>query len=70
MKIGEKSLKMSDGTIRHFKSKRARDNFEKVARADKHGWRPGKGKAHNSDAENAMMMQRTKQFGRMIIRHG
>lgn len=38
MKVGEKSLKMSDGTIRHFASKEKRDNFERVARAYKHGW--------------------------------
>lgn len=45
MKVGKKSLKMSDGTVRHFKSEKARDNFEKVARAYKHGWKPkGKGK--------------------------
>jgi hypothetical protein len=31
---------MSDGTVRHFKSKKARDNFERVAQAYKHGWRP------------------------------
>jgi len=36
MKIGKKSLKMSNGTIRHFKSQEARDNFERVARAIKH----------------------------------
>uniref|UniRef100_A0A6M3K8C4 Uncharacterized protein n=1 Tax=viral metagenome TaxID=1070528 RepID=A0A6M3K8C4_9ZZZZ len=36
MKIGKKSLKMSDGTIRHFKSEKARDNFERIARAIKH----------------------------------
>lgn len=40
MKIGARKLKMSDGSIRTFKSKRARDNFEKVARAYKHGWQP------------------------------
>lgn len=40
MKIGERKLKMSDGSIRTFKSERARDNFERVARAKKHGWNP------------------------------
>lgn len=40
MKIGKKSLRMSNGTIRHFGSQRKRDNFERVARAYKHGWRP------------------------------
>ena len=39
-KIGEKSLKMSSGEVRHFKSKEARNNFERVAQAYKHGWRP------------------------------
>jgi hypothetical protein len=31
---------MSDGTIRKFRSKKARDDFEKVAKAVKHGWKP------------------------------
>ena len=39
MKIGRTKLKMGDGTIRKFKSEKARDNFEKVARAYKHGWK-------------------------------
>ena len=42
MKVGKKSLKMSDGSIRKFKSAKKRDNFEKVARAVKHGFKPGK----------------------------
>ena len=40
MKIGDKKLKMSSGEIREFKTKTARDRFEKVARAIKHGWKP------------------------------
>lgn len=40
MKIGKRKLKMSDGSTRNFASKRKRDNFERVARAYKHGWRP------------------------------
>jgi len=40
MKIGKTKLKMSNGTVRKFKSQKARDNFERVARAYKHGWRP------------------------------
>jgi len=40
MKIGKTSLKMSSGEVRHFKSEKARDNFERVAQAYKHGWRP------------------------------
>jgi len=38
MKIGRKRLKMSSGEIKVFKSEQARDNFEKVARAYRHGW--------------------------------
>lgn len=33
---------MSSGKIRKFKSQKARDKFEKVAQAYKHGWRPKK----------------------------
>jgi len=40
MKIGKKGLKMSDGSIRHFKSKAKRARFERVAQAIKHGWKP------------------------------
>lgn len=42
MKIGKTRLKMSSGEIRKFKSEKARDNFERVAQAVKHGWRPKK----------------------------
>ena len=42
MKIGKKRLRMSSGKVRKFKSKRARDMFERVAQAVKHGWKPGK----------------------------
>jgi len=41
MKIGKNKLRMSDGSIRTFKSEKARDDFERVARAVKHGWTPG-----------------------------
>ena len=45
MKIGERKLKMSSGEIRTFKSKAARNNFERVAQAVKHGWKvPNKAK--------------------------
>lgn len=44
MKIGKNKLKMSDGTTRTFKSEAARDRFERVAQAVKHGWKPKKGK--------------------------
>ena len=44
MKIGKNKLRMSSGEVRTFKSQAARDKFEKVARAYKHGWRPTKKK--------------------------
>ena len=40
MKIGKKKLKMSSGEVRTFRSEGARDRFEKVAEAVKHGWTP------------------------------
>ncbi len=40
MKVGKDKLKMSSGEVRKFKSERARDNFERVAEAVKHGWKP------------------------------
>jgi len=42
MKVGKTGLKMSSGKIRHFKSAKKRNNFERVAQAYKHGWRPKK----------------------------
>ena len=42
MKVGEKGLKMSSGEVRQFKSKKKRENFEKVAQAVKHGFKPDK----------------------------
>ena len=42
MKIGKTKLKMSSGEIRKFKSEGARDRFERVAQAVKHGWKPKK----------------------------
>jgi hypothetical protein len=42
MKIGKNKLKMSNGAIRKFKSEKARNNFERVAQAVKHGFRPKK----------------------------
>lgn len=42
MKVGKKGLKMSSGEVRQFGSKKKRDNFERVAQAYKHGWRPPK----------------------------
>lgn len=40
MKIGTNKLRMSDGSVRTFKSEKARDNFERVAQAYNHGWKP------------------------------
>jgi hypothetical protein len=40
MKIGKRKLKMSDGSVRTFKSEAARNHFERVAQAVKHGWKP------------------------------
>ena len=42
MKIGKTKLRMSDGSIRKFKSKAARDRFERIAKAVKHGFKPKK----------------------------
>ena len=44
MKIGKTKLKMSSGEVRTFKSTAARDNFERIAEAVKHGWKPTKNK--------------------------
>lgn len=44
-KIGKDKLRMSSGEVRKFGSESKRNNFERVAEAYKHGWRPtGKGK--------------------------
>lgn len=40
MKVGKTGLKMSSGKVKHFASAKKRDNFERVAEAYKHGWRP------------------------------
>jgi hypothetical protein len=42
MKVGKKALRMSSGEIRHFGSQKKRDNFERVAQAYKHGWKPNR----------------------------
>jgi len=39
-KIGKTKLRMSSGEIRTFRSEAARDRFERVAQAVKHGWKP------------------------------
>lgn len=40
MKVGDKGLKMSSGEVKQFGSEQKRDNFEKVAAAYSHGWKP------------------------------
>jgi hypothetical protein len=46
MKVGERGLKMSSGETRMFQTAKKRDDFERVAQAVKHGWKPsGKGNA-------------------------
>lgn len=40
MKIGSDKLKMSSEEVRQFGSETKRDNFERVAEAVKHGWKP------------------------------
>jgi len=40
MKLSRNRLRMSSGKIRHFKSAKARSDFERVAQAIKHGWTP------------------------------
>lgn len=42
MKIGKKKLKMSSGKVKTFKSEKARNDYERVAKAVKHGWKPTK----------------------------
>lgn len=49
MKIGSNKLKMSSGEVRKFKSEEARNKFERVAQAVRHGWKPtGKKPVHHS----------------------
>ena len=40
MKVGKTRLRMSSGEVRKFGSEKKRDNFERVAEAVKHGWKP------------------------------
>lgn len=41
-KVGKKGLRMSSGKVKHFGSEKKRDNFERVAEAVKHGFKPNK----------------------------
>ncbi len=40
MRIGKNKLKMSSGEVRSFGSEAKRNNFERMAQAVKHGWKP------------------------------
>jgi len=40
VKLPGNRIRKSSGKVLHFKSKRKRDNWERVAQAYKHGWRP------------------------------
>lgn len=40
MKVGKNKLKMSSGEVRKFGSQKKRDDFERVAQAVKHGFKP------------------------------
>ncbi len=42
-KLSGNRLKMSDGSVRKFKSSKKRENFERVAEAVKHGFKPDRG---------------------------
>ncbi len=42
MKIGKRKLRLSSGKIVTFKSSRARANWEHMAKAIKHGFKPRK----------------------------
>jgi hypothetical protein len=42
MKIGKTKLQMSSGEVRKFASEKARNAFERVAQAVKHGFKPTK----------------------------
>lgn len=42
MKLPGNKLKMSDGSTRKFSSAKKRDNFERIAQAVKHGFKPTK----------------------------
>jgi hypothetical protein len=39
-KVGKDKLRMSSGEVRKFGSQKKRDNFERVAEAVKHGFKP------------------------------
>lgn len=47
VKIGKDKLKMSSGEVRKFGSEKKRNNFERVAEAVNHGWKPSGKKGGN-----------------------
>lgn len=49
MKLSGNRLKMSDGSVRKFKSAKKRDNFERVAEAVKHGFKPKKKRPYQAE---------------------
>lgn len=42
VKLSGNRLKLSSGKVIKFKSSEKRENYEKTARAYKHGWKPKK----------------------------
>ena len=60
MKVGEKGLKMSSGEVRHFGSETKRDNFERVAEAVKHGWKPNEKHTSHREAHCPSSKERCK----------
>jgi len=52
---------MSNGSIRTFKSQVARDRFEKVARAIKHGWKPTRQLLKKNERGHKKIMAKKKR---------
>jgi hypothetical protein len=60
MKVGDKGLRMSSGEVRHFGSEKKRDNFERVAEAVKHGFKPNKAHAAHRESHCPPSKERCK----------
>lgn len=60
MKVGDKGLRMSSGDLRHFGSEKKRDNFERVAQAVNHGWKPNKAHGAHKAAHCPSSKERCK----------
>jgi hypothetical protein len=45
MKVGKTGLRLHTGKVIQFKSKAARDKYERYNQALKHGWKPTKGRS-------------------------